>query len=34
MEYKELKLPIIEDGLPLYDFLYTVLELAPEFLSV
>ncbi len=34
MECKELKLPIVEDGLPLYDFLHAVSELAPEFSSV
>ncbi len=34
MEYKSLKLPIIENNLPLYNFLYTVLELAPNFSSI
>ncbi len=34
MEYKELKLPIVEDGLPLYNFLHAVSELAPKFSSV
>ena len=33
-ECKDLKLPIVEDNLPLYDFLHAVSELAPEFSSV
>jgi len=34
MECKDLKLPIVEDNLPLYDFLHAVSELVPEFSSV
>ena len=34
MECKDLKLPIVEDNLPLYDFLHAVSELTPEFSSV
>jgi hypothetical protein len=31
---KELKLPVVEDNLPLYDLLSAVAEIAPEFSSV
>ena len=33
-ECKELKLPIVEDNLPLYDFLYAASDIASEFTAV
>ena len=33
-ECKQLKIPIVEDNLPLYDFLNAVADIAPDFSSV
>jgi hypothetical protein len=33
-ECKDLKLPVVEDNLPIYDFLHAISEVAPEFSTV